>query len=90
VKGKLQPVAIYELLDTIENQKGYEQLLAEFKRAMAAYRDQDWQEAAGRFGVLSSSFPNDGPTQVFLQRSLDFMEHAPEPDWDGVYVMKTK
>jgi adenylate cyclase len=90
VKGKLQPVAIYELLDVAENQKRYEPLLTDFNRAMVAYRDQHWQEAAGLFGVLSTAFPVDGPTQVFLQRSLDFMEHAPEPDWDGVYVMKTK
>src|SRR5579862_4884093 len=90
VKGKLQPVGIYELLDVVENQKRYEPLLTEFNRAMAAYRNQDWQESAGLFGVLLTTFPDDGPTQVFLQRSLDFMEHAPESDWDGVYVMKTK
>jgi adenylate cyclase len=90
VKGKLQPVGIYELLDVVENQKGHDRLLTDFNRAMAAYRNQDWQEAAGQFGVMLTSFPDDGPTQVFLQRALDFMEHAPEPDWDGVYVMKTK
>ncbi len=57
---------------------------------MSAYRSQRWQEAAGKFGVLLTSYPDDGPTQIFLQRALDFMEKAPDPDWDGVYVMKTK
>jgi len=57
---------------------------------MTAYRNQDRQEAAGLFGMLSITFAHDGPTHVFLERSLDFMEHAPQPDWDGVYVMKTK
>jgi len=25
-----------------------------------------------------------------LQRCLEFMEEAPDHDWDGVYVMKSK
>jgi adenylate cyclase len=90
VKGKLQPVGIYEVLDVAENKVKHEALLARFKDAMSAYRNQRWQEAAGQFGVLLSQYPDDGPTQIFLQRALDFMEHAPDPDWDGVYVMKTK
>lgn len=90
VKGKLQPVGIYEVLDVAANRDEYEQLLSRFNEAMTAYRAQRWQDAAGSFGVLLSSYPDDGPTQIFLQRALDFMEHAPEPDWDGVYVMKTK
>lgn len=51
-----------------------------FKDAMTAYRSQKWQEAAGKFGVLLASFPDDGPTQIFLERALDFIERAPEPD----------
>jgi adenylate cyclase len=90
VKGKLQPVGIYEVLGTVEHRSKYEPLLQGFKEAMSAYRSQRWQDAAGKFGVLLTSYPDDGPTQVFLQRALDFMEKAPDPDWDGVYVMKTK
>jgi adenylate cyclase len=90
VKGKLQPVGIYEVLGPVEDQPKYDLLLQGFTDAMSAYRSQRWQEAAGKFGVLLSSYPDDGPTQIFLQRALDFMEKAPDPDWDGVYVMKTK
>ena len=35
-------------------------------------------------------YPDDGPTQVLLQRCIEFMEEAPDPEWDGVYVMKSK
>ena len=90
VKGKLQPVGIYEVLGTAEDRPKYDSLLRSFSEAMSAYRSQKWQDAAGQFGVLLESYPGDGPTQVFLQRALDFMEKAPDPDWDGVYVMKTK
>jgi len=90
VKGKLQPVGIYEVLDVAENSSSYAALLQGFNDAMSAYRGQEWQEAAGKFGVLLTSYPDDGPIQIFLQRALDFMEKAPDQDWDGVYVMKTK
>jgi hypothetical protein len=64
--------------------------LERFEHAMDAYRNQNWLEAAGRFGELLSDYPEDGPTQIFLQRALEFLENAPESDWDGVYVMKSK
>jgi adenylate cyclase len=90
VKGKKLPVNIYELLDVVAEKQKYESLLDLFSRAMAAYRAQDWRAAAGKFGELLAKYPDDGPTQVFLQRTMEFMENAPEPEWDGVYVMKTK
>ncbi|MGA8223161.1 MAG: adenylate/guanylate cyclase domain-containing protein [Candidatus Acidiferrales bacterium] len=90
VKGKNQPVNIYELLDGIAEKRKYESLLTQFNQAMAAYREQNWREAAAKFGQALSFYPDDGPTQVFLQRALEFLDNAPEPDWDGVYVMKTK
>jgi adenylate cyclase len=90
VKGKHQPVTIYELLDVIAETPKYEALLMEFDHAMEAYRAQDWREAATRFGQMLGTYPEDGPTRLFLQRSLEFLETAPEADWDGVYVMKSK
>jgi adenylate cyclase len=90
VKGKLQPVTIYELLDRAENRQKYDSLLEGFGSAMAAYREQNWNEAVLQFVTLLTSFPDDGPTQIFLQRALDFRERAPEPGWDGVHVMKSK
>ena len=90
VKGKNHPVNIYELLGVAADRPKFEPLLKEFDRAMAAYRAQDWKGAAARFGELLGAYPNDGPSQVFLERSLDFLKHAPEGEWDGVYVMKTK
>jgi len=90
VKGKHEPVKIYELLDVIAEKSKYESLLTEFDHAMAAYRSQDWREAAARFGQMLGVYPDDGPTRLFLQRSLEFLENAPEADWDGVYVMKSK
>jgi adenylate cyclase len=90
VKGKLQPVTIYELVDRAENHEKYDLLLPRFTSAMAAYREQNWNEAVLQFGTLLEAFPDDGPTQIFLQRAMGFRQHAPEAGWDGVHVMKSK
>src|SRR6202050_31580 len=90
VKGKNQPVNIYELLDVAAERPQYEALLQQFDHAMGAYRNQDWQEAADRFAQILTIYPDDGPTQAFLERAEEFIEEAPQADWDGVYVMKTK
>lgn len=90
VKGKSQAVKIYELMGTAADRPKFEPLLKPFDAAMSAYLQQDWRGAAAGFGELLGTYPDDGPTQVFLQRALEFMENAPDPDWNGVYVMKTK
>ena len=90
VKGKLQPVTIYELLDDAAAREQYADRLARFDAAMQTYRLQDWPQAAARFAELLTHYPEDGPSQVLLQRVLEFQESAPAADWDGVYVMKTK
>jgi adenylate cyclase len=90
VKGKKQPVVIYELLAPIAERKAYADLLAKFNQALTTYRRQNWPEAAEQFSDLLTKYPNDGPTQVLLQRCQEFLEESPASDWDGVYVMKSK
>ena len=90
VKGKQQPVGVYELLDFRENAGRNCELLAAFERAMRAYRLRQWRDAVSQFEELLRRWPQDGPSQLFLRRSREFLAEAPAPDWDGVYVMKTK
>jgi adenylate cyclase len=90
VKGKNLPVNIYELMDVAAESSKYQQLIAQFEAAMVAYRAQNWREAVGKFGDVLINFPEDGPTQVFLDRAVEFSKNAPEGEWDGVYEMKTK
>jgi adenylate cyclase len=90
VKGKKQPVLIYQLMAKDSERHAYAALLTQFNDALNVYRSQNWREAAGKFGELMAVYPDDGPTQVLLQRCIEFMEEAPAPDWDGVYVMKSK
>jgi adenylate cyclase len=90
VKGKTLPVNIYELMDVEENRSLHQPLLNGFDGAMQEYRKQNWERAGELFAEVLSRFPDDGPTQVFLGRAVEFSANAPEGEWDGVYVMKTK
>src|SRR5208283_1009332 len=72
VKGKKHPVTIYELLAPLSEAGPYEALLTDYNKAMDCYRTRDWAEAAGKFGPIMSAHPYDGPTQVLLQRCLEF------------------
>jgi len=90
VKGKTLPVTIYELLDWGRNESLYTERIVRFSEALTAYRRQQWDEAIELFKKIKAKFPDDGPAETFIHRSHELMEAPPEPDWDGVYAMKTK
>jgi adenylate cyclase len=94
VKGKLQPVALYELVasrDTPENSgPDLEERLEMFAQGRACYRERRWQDAQIIFERLLERWPEDGPARTYLDRCREYHVAAPEEDWDGVYVMTHK
>jgi adenylate cyclase len=90
VKGKTRPVAIYELMGYARDAAACADKLRLWEEAMNAYKRQNWPEAVEKFEALLERYPDDGPGHVLLKRSHEFLQHAPEPGWDGVYVMKEK
>jgi len=90
VKGKLQPVTIYEVLDADVLGKDGNDLVELFSRGLADYKKRDWRGAAQAFEQLLDRWPNDGPARIFLQRCEEYLADEPEAAWDGVYVMKHK
>lgn len=90
VVGKRLPVTIYELLDWGRNEAQYTERIARFSEALTAYRRQQWEEAIDLFTKLQDKFPEDSISETFITRSYLYMNAPPEPDWDGVFAMKTK
>ncbi|HZQ90509.1 MAG TPA: adenylate/guanylate cyclase domain-containing protein [Terriglobales bacterium] len=90
VKGKLKPVGIYELMAFPKDAPRYADLLAQWESAQQAYYRQAWDEAVQKFEALLSRYPDDGPSHTFLKRSHEYLKQAPDPQWDGVYVAKSK
>ena len=91
VKGKAQPVRIYELVGrATEVPEERRQLIQAFSQGLKAYQVQDWERARKVFGQVDAHFPGDGPTQVFVDRVDALKKNPPPKDWNGVFVMTTK
>ena len=91
VKGKDQPVKIYELLSrrakTLPEQKA---LAEEFQAALGEYRNRNWETARKIFQSILERYPEDGPGRLYVERCQTLEKTPPPEDWDGVYTMTTK
>ncbi len=90
VKGKLQPVTIFELVAFREGARDVFDLIELFGKGRACYKRRDWRQAQGYFEKVLQRWPGDGPAKVFYQRCEEYLLEEPASDWDGVYVMKHK
>jgi adenylate cyclase len=90
VKGKLQPVTIFEILgsDVIEDD-GRERV-ALFSMGREAYKQRAWAEARNHFEKVLERWPQDEPSRIFAARCSEYLAVAPPADWDGVYVLTHK
>jgi adenylate cyclase len=89
VKGRGQPVTIYELLGP-HPPEGRDPWLDYFAAGLQAYRQRDWEEASQAFGEVLQLKPEDRPTQVFLGRCRFFAVAPPPLGWQGVFVLEGK
>ena len=82
---------MYELLgmDHISDEKN-EILIQVFGKGLAAYREQKWAPAVKQFRRVLRTYPNDGPSKLYIKRCLDFIENPPPDDWDGIYTFSAK
>lgn len=91
VKGKTEPVCIYENLLVRPGEEGKAKELVEaFSHALGLYRKQDWDGAVKSLTDILKLAPGDGPTDVFLQRCSVMRANPPGDDWNGVCVMTSK
>ena len=87
VRGRKQPVTIYELLWAAPGETA-PLWLTSFEEGRAAYLEQDWQKAALHFEEVIRLKPEDGPATLYLRRCRRFLESPPPPDWQGVSVLE--
>jgi class 3 adenylate cyclase len=90
VKGKTKPVRIYEVLDPRSKiLPARSEFAAGFEAALAAYRNQNWDEAEKRFRKLADAH-QDAAAAVFLDRIALFRAAPPPADWNGVFTLTAK
>ena len=91
VKGKTQPVAVYEVLDyhTDESFPNMMDAVNQFRAGIKYYRDGHWDRAIGAFQETLKANPNDKLSKIYIER-CEHLKAEPPEKWDGVYVMKSK
>ncbi len=91
VKGKQQPVRVYEVLE----EKGrvsapVAEAVRHFHEGLIAYRAQQFRAAVACFERALGVQPEDGPSLTYLERCKHFVDSPPGAGWDGVWRMKEK
>lgn len=91
VKGKQQPVVVYELLgSTTDVAFEQQQLLTPFMLGLRCYKARDFFSAQKYFEAALKINSNDRPAQIYQQRAQAYYNNPPPRDWDGVYELKSK
>ena len=91
VKGKKEPVVVFELLA----RKGclsaeQHRVIKTYVEGLEAYKHRDFKTAAAQFEAALSLDPSDGPSRVYLERAKEYLVAPPPANWDGVYELKSK
>ena len=96
VKGKLQPVVIYELIGRSAENSVYgtpdevRQRIDIFGKAHELYRQRRWEDAQKTFQTILDKWPDDGPSRTYWKRCQDYLFDEPPSGWDGVFTMTHK
>lgn len=91
VKGKKEPVTIYEPLGPKEAlDPALRQDLARHRGAIGLYRAQAWDQAEAEFFSLSRSGRPHPVYELFLQRIAYLRRNPPGAEWDGAFAFTHK
>ncbi|MGE3756762.1 MAG: adenylate/guanylate cyclase domain-containing protein, partial [Pseudobdellovibrionaceae bacterium] len=91
VKGKNQPIRIYELMcEGKPTEPEVTKMLEAFARGFKLYHERKFNEALAAFNEALTHVASDPVSTLFVERCQDYLAEPPPPEWDGVFVMKTK
>jgi len=91
VKGKHQPIRVYELIG-LSGQTD-EKLLKKaraFEAALELYRARRFEEAEAAFAALPSAHGPDHASDEYAARCRHFRAEPPPPDWNGSWALTEK
>jgi len=91
VKGKTEPVGVYEVLDyhTAETFPNLMDAVNHFRDGIEKYQRGDWKLAVDAFGEALRANPNDALSNTYIERCRVLADDPPN-DWTGVWVMTSK
>ena len=92
VKGKTEPVGVFEVLD-YHDEDSYPNLveaLGIFNEGYRCWQDGKWDQSIKLFKEVKKINSEDQAAQLYLDRCAHMKKHPPKGDWDGVWVMTSK
>ncbi|MBL7171877.1 MAG: GAF domain-containing protein, partial [Desulfobacteraceae bacterium] len=92
VKGKSEPVGVYEVLD-YHNDETFPNLMEvvnNFKNGLTQYRARKWDKAIRAFKEALNLNQKDEPSKMYIRRCEHLKENPPGDGWNGVWVMTSK
>jgi len=91
VKGKKEPVVVFELLARKGGLSAEQhRVMEKYLEGLEAYKRRDFKAAAAQFEAALTLDPRDGPSRVYLERAKEYFVATPPANWDGVYELKSK
>ncbi len=91
VKGKLEPISIYEPLCEVGQLLPMNlDNLSLLDNALRDYRAQKWDSAEIYFKKLTKHIENDKLCAIYLDRIAHYKNFPPESNWDGVFTYTSK
>lgn len=94
VKGKSQPIRIYEVLALATDDDALLAMAKEQTKITAAafdrYLARDWDGARQAYAALLAIRSDDPLAILFIDRCQHYQQEDPPSDWDGIFTMKTK
>ena len=92
VKGRTEPVRVYELLGPIDETEDLRPFVETFHRGLTLFQARKWDDAMGQFTrarALRGS-AGDRASDLYIQWSMEYKDMPPPEDWDGVHAALTK
>jgi adenylate cyclase len=95
VKGRREPVEIYELWESSIDQQVCDACKYDYEAGLELYFQGRWAAALERFNKAEASepgraFASTTPSAVLGARCHRFLEEGEPVDWDGVFKMSMK
>ncbi|MBF0396556.1 MAG: GAF domain-containing protein [Desulfobacterales bacterium] len=92
VKGKTEPISIYEVLDyhTDETFPNMMESINHFKYGLLQYREKKWDNAIKSFEEVLKLNNKDILTSIYIERCSFYKNNPPDAKWDGVWIMTSK
>jgi adenylate cyclase len=90
VKGRGEPVTVFEVLLDSDPTSARAEALRAYAKGLEQYRARAFAEAEGQFDAALALVPDDGPSREMKERCRAYAQTPPPADWRGDHVLTSK